>query len=576
MSQSLTVTLITGRTLDQGRGREEGKFTELFYRSTAMVELDPEDFNRLNPKGNVKVKTDYGEVVVQPTQSLMRHPGIGFIPMGPWANIVIDPNTRGSGMPTFKGVKATIEVTSEPILRLNELLLRYYGREARIPTISDPPSYGVGERVVEAVPCPYCGCLCDDITVTVKDGRIVSVKGGCALSNSKFLHYNDGRIVNPMVKINGEFKPISLEEAVKRTAEILVNSKYPLLYGWSSTSIQAIRVGIELTELIGGVIDNTTATCHGPTLQGIHYTGTVTSTLGQMRNRADLMIFWGCNPLNAHPKHATRYSATAKGVYIRSRKDRKIVVVDVRETATSRMADLFIKVEPGKDYELITALRMALYDHDIEQDFIAGVSREKIYELADIMRSAKFGVLFFGLGVTMSEGKERNIEEVEKLVQDLNSWTKFVLLAMRGHFNVTGANAASLWLTGYPYAIDFSRGFPRYNPSITSGTELLINGDVDVALIVASDPIAHFPRKAVENLLKIPTIVIDPKWSVTASTASIVIPCAYVGIECEGTAYRMDGVPLRLRKIVDPPLGIVSDVDVLNMILNEVKRIVGG
>lgn len=98
MSQSLTVTLITGRTLDQGRGREEGKFTELFYKSTAIVELDPDDFARLNPKGNVKVKTDYGEVVVQPTQSLMKHPGIAFMPMGPWANIVVDPNTRGGAL----------------------------------------------------------------------------------------------------------------------------------------------------------------------------------------------------------------------------------------------------------------------------------------------------------------------------------------------------------------------------------------------------------------------------------------------------------------------------------------------
>lgn len=576
MDQSLTLTLITGRTLNQGRGREEGKFTELFYKSTAVVELDPEDFKKLNPTGNVKVKTDYGEVVVQPVQSSTRHPGIAFIPMGPWANIVIDPNTRGSGMPTFKGVKAIVEVTSEPILKLNELLLKYYGRMVKIPSTPDPPPSSAGEVVVEAVPCPYCGCLCDDITVTVRNGQIVSVKGACALSTSKFLHYNTGRIATPMVRVNGEFKPISLEEAVRKAAEVLVNSKYPLLYGWSNTSVQAIRVGVELTELLGGVIDNTTATCHGPTIQGIHYTGTITSTLGQMRNRADLMVFWGCNPLNAHPKHATRYSAMAKGIYIKSRKDRKIVVVDVRETATSRMADLFIKVEPGKDYELITALRMALHDYDIEQDIIAGVPVDKIYELVDMMRSTRFGVLFFGLGVTMTEGKERNIEEVEKLVQDLNSWTKFVLLAMRGHFNVAGANTVSLWLTGYPYAVDFSRGFPRYNPSITSGTELLLNGDVDAALIVASDPAAHFPRKAVQHLLNIPVVVIDPKWSITASIANVVIPCAYVGIEYEGTAYRMDGVPLRLRKVVDPPSGIVSDVEVLSMILNEVKKIVGG
>jgi len=46
-----------------------------------------------------------------------------------------------------------------------------------------------------------------------------------------------------------------------------------------------------------------------------------------------------------------------------------------------------------------------------------------------------------------------------------------------------------------------------------------------------------------------------------------------VGIEVEGTAYRMDRVPLPLKKVVQAPFGILSDEEILTKILEGVKRI---
>lgn len=48
--------------------------------------------------------------------------GMIFIPMGPYANMVIDPSTDGTGMPQFKGVKGTVEKTDEKVLSVKELL----------------------------------------------------------------------------------------------------------------------------------------------------------------------------------------------------------------------------------------------------------------------------------------------------------------------------------------------------------------------------------------------------------------------------------------------------------------------
>lgn len=573
-----TFVLITGRTLEQGKNLEIGKFSKEYFDNVAVCEIAKEDMEKLGIKdgSNVKVKTAYGEVVVKAVTSAFVTPGTVFIPMGAWANIVVNPNTQGSGMPTLKGIPATVEPTSERILTLEELMSSVHKKPVKFDFSQKPTLSSTFTKDTECnfkdVVCCFCGCVCDDLEVVVDNSTIKSVKNACAIGMAKLLNYNNERVYQPMVRKNGKLVEVSLEEAVEVAANILVNAKYPLLYGWSSTSNEAMRLGVRLAELVGGVVDNTSVICHGPTVLGTQQVGVVTATLGQIRNRADLVVFWGCNPLHAHPRHTVRYSAMAKGWFVKGRKERKVVVVDTRPSPTSKIADLFVKVKPGMDYEFITALRMAIKDHEIEAEKVADVPREVILQTADMLRSAKFGALFFGMGLTMTSGKGRNIEEAIRLVQDLNEWTKFVMLAMRGHFNVTGTNMVITWLTGFPYAVDLSLGYPRHNPGLTSSVDILTRGDADAALVVASDPASHLPQKAVEHLTKIPVIVLDPRWSLTSTIADVIIPTSFVGIEVDGTVYRMDGVPLKAKAVVKPPPGILSDEDVLSMLIKKVEE----
>ncbi|MEM0253195.1 MAG: formylmethanofuran dehydrogenase subunit B [Candidatus Bathyarchaeia archaeon] len=475
-------------------------------------------------------------------------------------------------------------------------------------------------KVVKAVTCPVCGCLCDDIELTIDNGRVVKVKNGCAMCEAKFLGYCcEHRVLKPMVRKNGQLVEVSLEEAIRKAAEILANASYPILYGWSNTSCEATSVGIELAEEVGGVIDNTSVVCHGPSILSVQEVGIPSCTLGQVRHRADLIIYWGCNPWSAHPRHMERYTAFPKGRFRESawrsyiaktrsliglkkiksairrvlmkkppeipgyfetkpytslgKKERKVIVIDVRRTRSADIADYFIQVEPGKDYELFQAFRALVRDQEIEVDKVAGVPVEYLEEVADAMVSCEFGAIFFGLGLTMSGAKWKNVDAAIRLVRDLNMRTKFIIMPMRGHYNVTGANVVSTWQTGYPFAVDFSLGYPRYNPGETSVTDILMRGDSDAALVIASDPVATFPKKAVEHLVKTPLIVIDPHMNATAQMADVLIPSAFAGIEAEGTAYRMDHVPIPLKKVVDPPPGILPDEEILRMILKEVRRI---
>ena len=415
--------------------------------------------------------------------------------------------------------------------------------------------------------CSFCGCLCDDIEVVTEGNKIVSTKNACIVAESKFLNHAKDR-AKPQIRKNGKLVEVSIEETIDKAAEILKCSNFPLIYGLSSTETDAQRSAVELAEIIGATIDNTSSVCHGPTTLASQDCGVVKCTLGEIKNRADLVIFWGCNPSEAHIRHVTRYSITPKGLYTQGgKKSRTIVHVDVMETKTSKMADIFLKVKPGQDYELLSALRAAIRGYDVGD--VAGVPSETINRLVEKMKSCKFGVIFFGLGLTMSSGRHMNVDAALRLVRDLNNYTKFTINPMRGHYNVTGADEVMSWCTGYPYAVNFSRGYPVYNPGEFSAVDVLARGECDAALILASDPVAHFPAQASRHLTKIPTIVIDPKVSLTSLIAEVVIPSATAGIECDGTAYRMDGIPLRLKKVIDSEF--LPDREILKRIIEKVK-----
>jgi len=431
----------------------------------------------------------------------------------------------------------------------------------------------MSRTTTQNVVCTFCASGCDDLQIT-HDGRsIVSARNGCAISLSRFANTKESRLLKPLVRTKGTLRPTTFARAVDRAARILNNARYPLLYGWSQTSCEAISKGVELAELVGGLIDNTTTSCHGPTILGLQDVGEATCTLGEVRHSADLVIYWGCNPIHSHPHHTNRFTIFSKGRFRKTRKDRRLIVVDVRRTDTAKLADRFIQIQPNGDYELLTALRTAVKGEEIEQDSIAGVPTETVEEIADMMCECEFGALFFGLGLTMTAGKHRNTEAALALVRDLNYVTKFVIIPMRGWFNVTGANEVSTWQTGYPYAVDLTQGYPRFNPGDTSAIDVFVRGEADAALVVASDPVSHFPKAAVKHLLNVPIVTIEPKRTPTSEASEVVIPSAIIGIEATGTIYRIDGVPLEARKVIDPPTGVRSDVQILDAIIERVKSL---
>jgi formylmethanofuran dehydrogenase subunit B len=388
--------------------------------------------------------------------------------------------------------------------------------------------------------------VCDDLTVAVQDGRATVVRNGCPLADPWFPAQTG---VRPPVARVGD-SAVEVGEAVGRAAEILGGARYPLIYGLSRSTTEGQRAATALADRIGATIDTTASTGHAPSLMALQQVGESTCSLGEVRQRADLVVYWGSDPLVTHPRHRERYAPPRPG--------RTTVVVDVRETASARAADLFVQVEPGRDWEALWALRLHVAGRPADGRF---------RDLAGRMKACWFGIVFFGGGLTRGgPTAHRTVEALLQLVTDLNLHTRFYARRMRRYGDVAGADSVLAWQTGYPFGVNLSAGYPRYNPGEFTGPEMLARGEPDACLLVGSDTVAGFPPAALEHLRRIPVIAVDSPGTECPVPAAVRLTTAVYGVHRPGTAYRMDEVPIPLRVLT--PTDYPSDGEVLTAILD--------
>jgi formylmethanofuran dehydrogenase subunit B len=384
---------------------------------------------------------------------------------------------------------------------------------------------------------------------------------------------NCGNNDRPSCLIEGQ--SASVDDGVEHAARILAGANYPLVYGLNDTTCDAQRLAVGIADWIGGTIDSTTSVRSGPT--GVAFPGVceVTCTLGEIANRSDFLLFWGCNPAVTHPRHFDRYSLMPKGMFLPGgRTDRTAVLVDVRQNESADAMDEFFQINPEGDFEALWVLRGLAKGLELDAATVlanTGVELARWRELMQRMQAAKYGAIVFGSGLTQARGRHMNIEAVQALVRDLNAHTRFVASPLRGGGNLAGADSVITWRTGFPFGVSMTRGYPRFSPGEYTAEAMLARGEADAAMIVASDPIAELSPRARDQLKSIPYIALDFRETPTMRCATVAFTTATCGIHTPGTVYRMDGVPLPLRPVLKSPHP--SDVEVLTQIERRVREL---
>jgi formylmethanofuran dehydrogenase subunit B len=386
--------------------------------------------------------------------------------------------------------------------------------------------------------CAGCGCVCDDIEVTVAEGRLAALTRTCALGDAWFAERSGDR--PPVASVEG--REVRLDEAVDAAAGILGQARAPLVYGLGQTSCEAQRRAVALADAIGAVVDPAGGSTAGEAYQSI---GASTATFGEIRDRSELVVVWRGDPALTHPRLLGRLRLDRA-----ARRSRALVVVDARRTATAEQADAFIELDAGHDFETGWSGRAAAAGARPDRE----LPLEGLDDLAQRLLGARHVALIHGAL------DELGALALGSLVRDLSRDRHAVTLPLRRDGNARGAEDVLAWQTGFPAAVSFARGHPRAGPGELSAAALLERGEVDAALVVASDPLEHLSPAAAARLRELPAVVVDARATATSQAARVAFAAAADGVEVPGTVHRMDGVPVPLRAPLTADRPSVEDV----------------
>ncbi len=437
----------------------------------------------------------------------------------------------------------------------------------RSPEVAKGAPLLLTPQTINDVACTRCGCVCDDLTLDVANDRVLTFSPNCSVAAPWFEALREPLATCP-AQIHGT--PAVLEDAIDHATALIRNAQSPLFFGLSRSSTDGQRAVCELADYIGATVDTTASIGHGPSIVALQNAGESTSTLGEVRHRSDLIIYWASDPLSTHPRHLERV-IEAKGFSVpNGRAGRHVVVVDCQATATAAAADTFLQIKKGSDFEVLWTMRAILKGIEVDIEEVGGVPIAALKQLVDRMKCSHYGAVFFGVNLTDSSTGHATVEALLRLVTDLNLFTRFVARRMRVPGDVTGADSVLCWQTGYPYSVSLSRGYPRYNPVEFSAGPMLERGETDCVILVGAERVHRFSELARKNLQHLPVILLDPpnaNWNIRADVR---FNTAIYGIHRRATAYRMDEVPVPLRQILQSSLP--SDDEVLKAILQRIKR----
>jgi formylmethanofuran dehydrogenase subunit B len=422
-------------------------------------------------------------------------------------------------------------------------------------------------RVINDVVCLGCGCLCDDIRLTLSGERVPPAERACELGAQWF----DSILVDraPACQINSQ--NAALAAGYDRAAELLLSARLPLICGLAGAATDAQRIAVGIADRLGGCVDWTTSPADGASVVSFQTHGAVAASLGEIAQRADLVIFWHCDPATTHPRHFERYSLEPASPWLPGgRADRTVVAVGKADSATAQQADIVVPTNPESCIESLVLLRGLLSGKDFgeQAESLTGIDCEAWKNLAERIKSSRFTAIFYG--ASLKEQGSAAIGELTLLAQEAQQQTRLVTVSLGSASNAAGAENVLAWQTGYPMAVSFARGYPDYGPGEFTTESLLVSGEADAALVVAAEGLAGLSNSALQRLQEIPTVVL------TSSDARDMAPdvtfgVAPLGAAPGGSVYRCDGITLPLEN--DLLAGSVSHAAVLTEIdMRLVKR----
>jgi formylmethanofuran dehydrogenase subunit B len=415
------------------------------------------------------------------------------------------------------------------------------------------------DSTVAPVVCLGCGCGCDDLTISVSDGRIVDLAPPCPLARAWF---GDGAVPAAILRAG---RPAALDAALADAAEALAAAPGRVLVVLApDISTQAQQAALALADVLRAAVDTATSEPAAAGLLAAQRRGRAAATLGEIRNRADVLLFWAVDPTPRYPRYLSRYAIEPVGTHVPAgRAGRTVISVGVGADRGPAEADVAIALAPDDEVAALSVLRAAAMGNTLGE---LPAALAPVAEAAARLVNARYAVVVHDAEPGAEPRRDPyRAEGLIALAQALNGPTRAALSSLRAGGNRSGAEAVLTWQTGYPMAVTYQSGVPRYTPA-SRGLAWAVAGGAGAILVVGAA--ASLGSALTDVAARTPVVVVGPRASEAPFPTRVAIDTGVAGIHEGGTAYRMDDVPLPLR----PPLpGARSAVETLAALLEAVR-----
>jgi len=388
--------------------------------------------------------------------------------------------------------------------------------------------------VTRNVTCPFCALLCDDLVVERDGERLRVTSTDCPAARAGF--EAAGAPAEP--RVNG--KPATLEAACAAAARILRGARAPLFAGLA-TDVAGQRQALALAERTGGFVDHLHGDALARNLVSLQDGGWITTTLTEVRNRADLLLFLGTDA-RRWPRFFERMVWTRSTLFDLDPKRREIVFAGARHDARagrspSGRRPTHLRCDNTRLGELVDALRTLLAGRALAAERVAGIDRGVLERLGQRLSAAAYPVLVWAPGQLDFPHAELVVQSICALVRELNERGRAAGLSLGGDEGAASAAAVSTWLCGYPLRIDFGAGHPEYDPMRHSTAHLLGSGRADTLVWISS-----FDAHQVPPAGDVPRIVLAHPRARIRPAPEVLIPVGIPGVDHDAQLLRGDGV----------------------------------
>jgi formylmethanofuran dehydrogenase subunit B len=390
------------------------------------------------------------------------------------------------------------------------------------------------DRVFQSVTCLGCGCGCDDLTIKVRGGRIAEVSPPCPLAQRWF---GDGQVPGD-IRVEG--RPATIEQAMAAAVAVLTGAGTPLVVLAPDLTTEAQRAAIAVADALGAGVAPATSDAAAAGISVAQRRGRCAATLGELKNRADVVLFWAVDPRERYPRYLERYAAARSSTHVRRRSR---LSVSIGADRGPDEADTRAEFTPAEEVDALAIMAGTVRGRRFE-----GLPKrlQPAVGLAERLLEAAYVAIVHDAEPQREVRDAQRTEGLVALAQTLNGPTRAALSSLRAGGNRSGAEAALTWQTGYPMRVSFAGGAPR--PS-SSGFEWMRPGVEGSILLVGSAAAVADSKPALET---VPAVVIGPGASAVGG-ARVAIDTGVAGIHERGTGYRMDDVPLPLTPVLEGP-----------------------